>query len=73
MDNPQALASGLSTILADKPSSSSLVPCYPVQTLHVMGYLVLEIWVSGGCDTKIFVPQSTDTQSLAREWLLWYK
>ena len=50
-DNPRALESGLSTVQAHKTSSFSLVPSYPVETLYVMGYLVLKIWVSGHCGT----------------------
>ena len=39
INNPRALASGLTTVQADKPCSMSLIPRYPVETLHVIGYL----------------------------------
>ena len=42
-DNTRALARGLSTVQAQKPCSISLVPWYPVWTLHVTEYLVLKI------------------------------
>ena len=42
-DNPRALAGGLSTVQAHKPCSISLVPQYPVQTLHSAEYLLLKI------------------------------
>ena len=48
-DNARALARGLLTVQAHKPCSISLVPRYPVYTLHVTEYLVLkrgicELW-----------------------------
>ena len=42
-DNPRALASGFSTIQADKSCYILLVARYPVYTLHFAGYLVLMI------------------------------
>ena len=42
-DNPRALARGSSTVQAHKPCSISLVPRYPVWTLHTTEYLVLKI------------------------------
>ena len=42
-DNLRALARGLSTVQAHKPCSISLVPQYPVWTLHSTEYLLLKI------------------------------
>ena len=41
--NTRALARGLSAVQAHKPCSISLVPWYPVYTLHIAEYLVLKI------------------------------
>ena len=59
-NNPRALGSGLSSVLADIPFSVLLEAYDPVQTLHVMGYLVLKKCVPGKCATsKIFPPKGT--------------
>ena len=42
-DNPRALARGLSTVQAHEPYSISLLPLYPVLTLHITDYLELKI------------------------------
>ena len=46
-DNPRALARGLSTVQVHKPCSISLVPRYPVYTLHITEYLLLKIGYLG--------------------------
>ena len=51
-DNPRALAKGLSTVQAHNPCCISLVPSYPVDTLHITEYLVLKIgylWIVVQC------------------------
>ena len=69
-DNPRALASGLSTVQADKPCclTCSMIPSVD---LAFYGYLVLKSWLSWKCATNlnrtVIVTEQVQT---AHNWIL---
>ena len=69
-DNPQTLASGISTVQADKPCSTLLENIIHGVDLPSLRYLVLKFWVSGNCDTINNYTSLSDIANLSTQYFV---